>query len=83
MSDRCPPITFEDLDRSTKEVQASVMEKAQHLDKVGSLAIATNLTKAVALIDISKTARANTGNAAGDAYLEQARELMLGLLNIR
>ncbi len=80
MAGECPPITIADLHRSVEEVRAALEVKARHLDGIDTAAIAERISKAVSLIDISKTARAAINNASGDAYLEQAREILLRLL---
>jgi len=71
-----------DLARAVAEVEAALATKAARLDELDPIVLAERLSKAVSLIDISKTARAVTGNAAGDAYLDQARELLLKLLGV-
>jgi len=74
--------TLLDIAAAAKTIEASELEKAAYLREIGTLTIAKNVSKAIALLDISKTARAVTGNAAGDAYLDQARELLLKLLGV-
>ena len=76
---KCEP---PDLDAAVCFIEASNMEKARAVEANGALCVAVDISRAVSLIDISKTAREFSGDEAGDAYLNQARLLLLSLIGI-
>ena len=71
-----------DIDAAVRAIEASNMEMARAVTDNGAQCVAVDISRAISLIDISKSARVHSGNEAGDAYLDHARELLLSLIGI-
>lgn len=78
-----PKLEPPNIDEAVKAIEASIMEKARYVKSVGSWAIAADISKAISLLDISRTARSTGNPTAADAYADRARLLLLGLLGIK
>lgn len=65
-----------------KSIEASMMDRARYVTETGSLAVATDITKAVSLIDVSRTARAAGDLGTAEHSLDRARALLLALIGI-
>lgn len=58
------------------------MDYARAVEAHGALDVAITISKAISLLDVSKTARSASGDEMGDAYLNDARTMLLGLIGI-
>lgn len=67
----------------SKEVIETNMGYARAVEANGALCVAIDISRAVSLIDTSKTARTASGDEMGDAYLDKARDLLLSLIGVK
>lgn len=63
-------------------IDSTLMDRARYVTETGSLAVATDITKAVSLIDVSRTARAAGDLGTAEHSLDRARALLLALIGI-
>lgn len=76
---KCEP---PNLAEAVKAVDMNQMEQARYVESVGAVAIATDIRKAISLIDASKTIRTIGNIDDANEMLYQARSLLLRLIGI-
>lgn len=82
MTDKCPPITQEDLDKAAVSADDTRIRRRMHLQKVGGDEIVHQIEDVIQHIDISKTMRQHVDPKHADFMIDRARQLLIELLGI-
>lgn len=82
MTEKCPPITPDDLKRAEQSAYDTRCQRRAHLQKIGGDEIVHQLEDIIQHLDHSKTIRLHVGNKQADFMVDRARQLLIELLGI-